>query len=107
MKPGVGMDYTILSLDFNKKLVWDGVFFTLPMRGCIGASMNMQAYGYSPAPIQGYTVPQMEALMQIPTKPIAVSGQEQPEEEAGLGKSEVPLDASTKASLAAMFGDDD
>ena len=71
------------------------------------ASMNMQADGYSPVPIQGYTVPQMEALMQIPTKPIAVSGQEQPEEEAGLGKSEVPLDASTKASLAAMFGDDD
>lgn len=27
MKPRVGMDYTILSLDFDKKLVWDGVFF--------------------------------------------------------------------------------
>ena len=36
--------------------------------------------------MQGYNVPQMEA---------------------GLGKSDVPLDASTKASLEAMFGDDD
>lgn len=57
--------------------------------------------------MQGYNVPQMESVMQIPTKPIAVSGQAQMEAEAGLGKSEVPLDASTKASLEAMFGDDD
>lgn len=27
MKQGVGMDYTILSLGFNKKQVFDGVFF--------------------------------------------------------------------------------
>lgn len=41
MKPRVGMDYTILSLDFDKSKAWDGVFFfTLPMRGCIGASSD-------------------------------------------------------------------
>lgn len=27
IKQGVGMDYTILSLDFDKKQVFDGVFF--------------------------------------------------------------------------------
>ena len=36
----MGMDCTILSLDFGKKQVWDGVFFTLPMRGCIGESSD-------------------------------------------------------------------
>jgi hypothetical protein len=27
MKPRMGMDYTILSLGFGKKQVWDGEFF--------------------------------------------------------------------------------
>ena len=36
MKPRVGMDYTILSLDFDKSKAWDGVFF-LPFR-CVAAS---------------------------------------------------------------------
>lgn len=31
------MDYTILRLDFDKSKVWMVYFFTLPMRGCIGA----------------------------------------------------------------------
>lgn len=36
MKQGVGTDYTILSLDFDKKQVFDGVFF-LPFR-CVAAT---------------------------------------------------------------------
>lgn len=33
--------------------------------------------------------------------------QEPQEEETGLSNSDIPLDDATKASLAAMFGDDD
>lgn len=68
------------------------------------ASMNMQAYGYAPAQVQGGSVPQMMSVMQVP---VTTSEYEHLEEETGLANSDVPLDDSTKASLAAMFGDDD